>query len=95
MNYIKKNLEPILFGFIIGVFTMIIFNLIESIIIKIILILNKQKMAILVLNYAHSPKTNYLYIMNNDFIGFEEKLSKKEKEILNAKLIWKRKKEKK
>ena len=85
MNYIKKNLEPILFGFIIGVFTMIIFNLIESIIIKIILILN----------YANSPKTNYLYIINNDFIGFEEKLSKKEKKMLNAKLIWKRKKEKK
>jgi hypothetical protein len=52
-------------------------------------------MAILILNYAHAQKTNYLYIMNNDFIGFEEKLSKKEKEILNAKLIWKRKKEKK
>lgn len=41
MNYIKKNLEQILFGFIIGVFTMIIFNLIENIIIKIALILNK------------------------------------------------------
>jgi hypothetical protein len=52
-------------------------------------------MARLILNYAHSPKTNYLYIINNDFIGFEEKLSKKEKIILNAKLIWKRKKEKK
>jgi hypothetical protein len=52
-------------------------------------------MAILILNYAHSPKTNYLYIINNDFIGFEEKLSKKEKKMLNAKLIWKRKKEKK
>jgi hypothetical protein len=29
--------------------------------------------------------------MNNDFIGFVEKLSKQEKEILKAKLIWKRK----
>jgi hypothetical protein len=41
MNYIKKNLESILFGFIIGMLTMIIFNLIEDIIIKTILILNK------------------------------------------------------
>jgi hypothetical protein len=48
-------------------------------------------MANLILNYVHSPKTNYLYIANNDFIGFVEKLSKQEKEILKAKLIWKRK----
>jgi hypothetical protein len=48
-------------------------------------------MANLILNYAHAPKVNYLYIMNNDFIGFVEKLSKQEKEILKAKLIWKRK----
>ena len=46
------------------------------------------------LNYAHAPKVNYLYIMNNDFIGFVEKLSKQEKEILKAKLIWKRKNKK-
>jgi hypothetical protein len=51
-------------------------------------------MANLILNYAHAPKVNYLYIMNNDFIGFVEKLSKQEKEILKAKLIWKRKNKK-
>jgi hypothetical protein len=51
-------------------------------------------MAKLMLNYAHAPKVNYLYIMNNDFIGFVEKLSKQEKEILKAKLIWKRKNKK-
>ena len=45
----------------------------------------------LIMNYAHAPKVNYLYIANNDFIGFEKKLSKQEKELLKAKLIWKRK----
>lgn len=40
MKGIKKNLEPILFGFIIGVFTMIIFNLIENILIKIAILIN-------------------------------------------------------
>jgi hypothetical protein len=48
-------------------------------------------MANLIMNYTHAPKVNYLYIINNDFIGFQEKLSKQEKEILKAKLIWKRK----
>ena len=50
-------------------------------------------MANLILNYAHAPKVNYLYIIKNDFIGFEEKLSKQVKELLKAKLIWKRKKD--
>ncbi len=41
MEYIKKNLEPILFGFIFGMVTMFVLNLISDIIIKIFLILNK------------------------------------------------------
>jgi hypothetical protein len=41
MNYIKKNLEAILFGFIIGMVTMFVFGLIEDIIIKIVLILKQ------------------------------------------------------
>jgi hypothetical protein len=31
------------------------------------------------LNYANAPKCNYLYVSNDTFIGFEEKLNKKEK----------------
>jgi hypothetical protein len=34
---------------------------------------------------------NFLYVSNNNFYGFMDKLNKKEKLLINAKLIWKRK----
>jgi len=37
-NYIKKNLEPLLIGFIVAIMTIYFFNLIDDIIIKIALI---------------------------------------------------------
>lgn len=44
-------------------------------------------------NFKDENYFNYLYLTDNCFIGYENKLTKKEKELLNAKLIWKRKKQ--
>lgn len=41
-NYILKNLEPILIGFVIAIMTIYFFNLISDIILKITLIQNKN-----------------------------------------------------
>ena len=46
-----------------------------------------------ILNYAKNlPNVNYLYEVDNGFVGYKKKLSKKEKKILQGKLIWKQKK---
>lgn len=46
------------------------------------------------INYANiTPSVNFLYAIDKGFFGYEKKLSKEEKCLLKAKLIWKRKKE--
>ncbi len=45
------------------------------------------------INYLEIPKCNYLYVSGCNFLGYEKKLSKEEKKLIGAKLIWKRKKE--
>lgn len=46
------------------------------------------------LNYKEENYFNYLYQTDNSFVGYVSKLNKEQKELLNAKLIWKRKKTK-
>jgi hypothetical protein len=44
------------------------------------------------INYANiTPRVHFLYAIENGFFGYEKKLSKEEKRLLKAKLIWKRK----
>ena len=38
----------------------------------------------------HRHNFNYLYEVNKTFVGFKDKLDKKERKALNAKLIWKK-----
>lgn len=40
----------------------------------------------------HKDYFNYLYVTNNGFVGYDEKLTKEEKKLLGAKLIWKKSK---
>jgi len=45
------------------------------------------------INYANiTPSVNFLYAIDKGFFGYEKKLSKEEKRLLKAKLIWKKKK---
>lgn len=45
------------------------------------------------INYNNiPPHFNYLYATEKSFIGYEKKLSKEDKKLIRAKLIWKRKK---
>ena len=46
------------------------------------------------LNYNNIPYFNYLYAIDKSFLGYEKKLSKEDKKLIKAKLIWKRKKNK-
>lgn len=43
-------------------------------------------------DFADDRIFNYLYSTDNCFVGYMDKLTKKERELLGAKLIWKRKK---
>ena len=43
------------------------------------------------LDFKNKNYFNYLYSTGDSFIGYMKKLTKEEKELLNAKLIWKRK----
>jgi hypothetical protein len=43
-------------------------------------------------DFADESIFNYLYSKDNCFIGYMDKLTKKERELIGAKLIWKRKK---
>jgi hypothetical protein len=44
------------------------------------------------INYQNIPPlVNFLYAIENGFLGYEKKLNKEEKCLLEAKLIWKRK----
>jgi hypothetical protein len=44
------------------------------------------------INYQKTPPLfNFLYAIENGFLGYEKKLNKEEKCLLKAKLIWKRK----
>ena len=52
----------------------------------------EKNIKVLGLNYEKENYFNYLYETNNSFVGYVNKLTKEEKEILCAKLIWKRKK---
>jgi hypothetical protein len=48
------------------------------------------------INYQNIPPlVNFLYAIEKGFLGYEKKLNKEEKCLLEAKLIWKRKKNKK
>ena len=49
---------------------------------------------VLGLNFKDENYFNYLYSTDNCFVGYVSKLTKEQKELLNAKLIWKRKKTK-
>ena len=45
------------------------------------------------INYNNiPPECNYLYAIDKSFLFYKNKLSKKDKKLINAKLIWKRKK---
>jgi len=44
------------------------------------------------MNYNNISHFNYLYATEKSFIGYEKKLSKEDKKLIGAKLIWKRKK---
>jgi hypothetical protein len=43
-------------------------------------------------DFANEGIFNYLYSKDNCFVGYMDKLTKKERELIGAKLIWKRKK---
>ena len=42
-------------------------------------------------DFADKRIFNYLYSTEKGFVGYMDKLTKKERELIGAKLIWKRK----
>lgn len=52
-EYFKNNLEPILVGFVIAVFTIFLFNLVSDIIVKIAIVQNRQHARLP--NNIHNP----------------------------------------
>jgi hypothetical protein len=49
---------------------------------------------ILNINYKDQNNFNYLYSTDKCFVGYMDKLTKKERELIGAKLVWKRKEKK-
>jgi hypothetical protein len=54
----------------------------------------EKNIKVLGLNFKDENYFNYLYSTDNCFVGYVSKLTKEQKELLNAKLIWKREKSK-
>ena len=42
-------------------------------------------------NFKIASNVNFLYLSKDTYLGYKEKLSKKEKQLLEAKLLWKSK----